>query len=99
MEPSTPSVTFQREVGKTVTLRFRDPQADPRRVQGVLTAATDTDATLVLDDGTERTVEIAGVDKARTVFEWGPKPKPGKGPSGKKKQQKQTTEKKETQAS
>ena len=88
---------YQRETGKTVTVRLRDPQADPRRIQGVLTAATDVDATLLLDDGTERTVRIADVDKARTVFEWGPKPKPGKGPSDKKK--KQTNEKKEKQAS
>ena len=42
---------FQREVGKTITLRLRDPQADPRRLQGALTAADDRDATLLLDDG------------------------------------------------
>jgi ribosome maturation factor RimP len=76
---------FQREVGKTITARLRDPQADPRRVQGVLTAADETSATLLLDDGTERTLALDDIDKARTVFEWGPKPKPGKQPSGKKK--------------
>ncbi|HUS43348.1 MAG TPA: ribosome maturation factor RimP [Ilumatobacteraceae bacterium] len=75
---------FQREVGKTITIRLRDPQADPRRVQGVLTLADDRGATLLLDDGTERIVLFDDVDKARTVFEWGPKPKPGKQPSGKK---------------
>jgi ribosome maturation factor RimP len=76
---------FQREVGKTITIRLRDPHADPRRVQGVLTAADERSATLLLDDGTERVVSIDDVDKARTVFEWGPKPKPGKQPSGSKK--------------
>jgi ribosome maturation factor RimP len=76
---------FQREVGKTITIRLRDPQADPRRIQGVLTAADERTATLLLDDGTERIVSIDDVDKARTVFEWGPKPKPGKQPSGSKK--------------
>lgn len=76
---------FQREVGKTITIRLRDPQADPRRVQGALTAADERTATLLLDDGTERVVSIDDVDKARTVFEWGPKPKPGKQPSGPKK--------------
>jgi len=75
---------YQREVGKTVTVRLRDPQADPRRIQGVLTAADDRTATLMLDDGAERVVAIADVDKARTVFEWGPKPKPGKKQSGRK---------------
>ena len=73
---------FQREVGKTITIRLRDPLADPRRLQGVLTAADARSATLLLDDGTERPVAITDVDKARTVFEWGPKPKPGKQSSG-----------------
>jgi ribosome maturation factor RimP len=97
---------FQREVGKTVSLRLRDPQADPRRIQGVLTTADDRSATLLLDDGTERIVPIADIDKARTVFEWGPKPKPGKQPSGKSKSAKKqsvtsqgTTSNKEKQPS
>ena len=76
---------FQREVGKTVTIRLRDPLADPRRLQGVLAVADERSATLLLDDGTERRVAITDVDKARTVFEWGPKPKPGKQPGGKTK--------------
>jgi ribosome maturation factor RimP len=75
---------YQREVGKTITVRLRDPQADPRRLQGVLTEADDRDATVLLDDGSERTIAIADVDKARTVFEWGPKPKPGKKQPGAK---------------
>lgn len=75
---------FRREVGKTINVRLRDPLADPRRLQGVLVAADDTTATLLLDDGTERTVVITEIDKARTVFEWGPTPKPGSGKSSKK---------------
>ena len=82
---------FQREIGKTITARLRDPQADPRRVQGVLTAADETSATLLLDDGTERTLALHDLDKSRTVFEWGPKPKPGKQSSGKKKSGKNTS--------
>jgi ribosome maturation factor RimP len=69
---------FQREVGKTVSVRLRDPLADPRRLQGSLISADDRSATVLLDDGTERSVMITEIDKARTVFEWGPKPKPGK---------------------
>ncbi len=79
----TPS-HFQREVAKTISVRLSDPQADPRRLQGVLVSADDVAATLLLDDGTERVVAIADIDKARTVFEWGPKPKPGKKQPGKK---------------
>lgn len=99
---------FQREVGKTITIRLRDPLADPRRLQGVLTSADERSATLLLDDGTERPVAITDVDKARTVFEWGPKPKPGKQSSGKnaagakqstKKSATNTTTNKEKQAS
>jgi ribosome maturation factor RimP len=82
---------FQREVGKTITARLRDPQADPRRVHGLLTAADETSATLLLDDGTERTLLLDDIDKSRTVFEWGPKPKPGKQSSGKKKSGKNTS--------
>jgi len=93
---------FRREVGKDVTVRLRDPQADPRRVQGRLVAADDGAATLLLDDGTERIIEFDAVDKARTVFEWGPKPKPGKGPSKKhqkSKQQSKQQDNKEKQTS
>jgi len=99
---------FQREVGKTITIRLRDPLAEPRRLQGVLTSAGERSATLLLDDGTERPVAITDVDKARTVFEWGPKPKPGKQSPGKnaagakqstKKSTTNTTSNKEKQAS
>jgi len=74
---------FAREVGKTITVRLRDPQADPRRLQGALVAADDHVVTLLLDEGSELVVAISDIDKARTVFEWGPKPKPGHQP-GKK---------------
>ena len=39
---------------------------------------------VVQETGDERTIDIDAVDKARTVFEWGPKPKPGKGPGNTK---------------
>jgi len=76
-------VHFQREIGKTVAIRLRDiGHAGERRIQGVLTAATDTEATIRLDDAqlTERVVTYDHIDRARTVFEWGPAPKPGKAP-------------------
>ena len=82
--PLRTAAHFQREVGKDVTVRLRDAQADPRRVQGRLVAADDHDITLLVDDGSEISVPISGIDKARTVFEWGPKPKPGKGSGSKK---------------
>lgn len=68
---------FQREIGKNVTVRLADPSADPRRVDGQLVSADEHTATLLLDNGEERSIDITAIDKARTVFEFGPKPKPG----------------------
>ena len=83
---------FQRSIGKTVALRLRDIVAadgerSERRLQGVLVAADDQSATIQLNDPalTERTVPYDKIDKARTVFSWGPAPKPGKAPSETKK--------------
>jgi ribosome maturation factor RimP len=80
---------FQRSIGKTVALRLRDIVApdgerSERRLQGELIAADDQAATIRLDDAalTERTVPYDKIDRARTVFPWGPAPKPGKAPAG-----------------
>jgi ribosome maturation factor RimP len=78
---------FQREVGKDVTVRLAGHaviEGEERRIDGKLVAADETTATLLTESGTERTINVADVDKARTVFEWGPKPKPGKGPGNTK---------------
>ena len=79
---------FQREVGKTVNIRLRDIGSAERRVQGVLVAADDHAATVMLDtpaaDGsTERVVKYDQVDRARTVFVWATNEKPGKPAAGK----------------
>jgi ribosome maturation factor RimP len=78
---------FQREVGKDITVRlagYAVADGEARRIDGNLVAADDTTATVLTESGDERTIEIGAVDKARTVFEWGPKPKPGKGPGNTK---------------
>ncbi len=74
---------FQREVGKTVSVRLADVETDQRRLEGVLLAADDTSATIRItsgDSSIDRTIELSTIDRARTVFVWGPQPKPGKGP-------------------
>ena len=76
---------FQREIGKSVTVRLADPSADPRRIDGQLVSADEHSATLLLDSGEERSIDITAIDKARTVFEFGPKPKPGQPKPGKPK--------------
>lgn len=73
---------FCREVGKTVSIRLSDVVNDERRLRGVLVAADDEAATIRVDDGAQgepidRVVPYHQIDRARTVFEWGPAPKPG----------------------
>jgi ribosome maturation factor RimP len=77
---------FQREIGKTVNIRLRDTTSANRRVHGVLVAASEHDCTVRLedpaDDGTfpERVVPFDQIDRAKTVFVWGPTPKPTTAP-------------------
>lgn len=82
---------FEREIGKTVAIRLRDTAGGDRRVQGVLVAADEQAATIRLDnsaasdaESTEKIVPYHQIDRAKTVFVWGPAPKPGKAPSAKK---------------
>ncbi|MGZ4772811.1 MAG: hypothetical protein ACXV3B_09035 [Ilumatobacteraceae bacterium] len=81
---------FQKSLGKTVALRLRDivdasGERSERRLQGVLIAADHQSATIRLDDAaqTERTVAYDKIDRAKTVFQWGPAPKPGKSSAAK----------------
>ena len=73
---------FRREVGKDITVRLRASAGDDRRVAGLLVAADETAATVrVTDPATgepsDREIPYDRIDRARTVFEWGPSPKPG----------------------
>ncbi len=96
---------FQREVGKDITVRLAGhavSEGEARRIDGKLVSADDSTATVLTSDGDERTISVADVDKARTIFEWGPKPKPGKGPGNtktKNSSNKNTSHKKEKQQS
>jgi ribosome maturation factor RimP len=68
---------FQRELGKSVSVRLADVTAEQRRFEGVLVAADDTTATIRVVEGSEivdRVVDLASIDRARTIFEWGPQP-------------------------
>ncbi len=76
---------FQREIGKRISVRLNNVDAAQRRLEGLLIAADDKTATIrtndsSLDEPVDHVVTIASIDRARTVFEWGPQPKPaGKG--------------------
>jgi ribosome maturation factor RimP len=74
---------FQREVGKTVSIRLRDVGNSDRRLNGVLVAADDTACTVRVDGtaaapiGDDRVVPYDQIDRAKTVFVWQAAPKPG----------------------
>lgn len=70
---------FRRELGKAVNLRLRDVIADERRVTGTLVAAGEGDVTIEVPDQGPKTFAYDQIDRARTLFEWGGAPKPGKG--------------------
>ncbi len=78
---------FIRAIGEDVVVKML-PGIEPRRLKGRLESVADGAIVVVARevDGTDQAqalpypVLIVDIDKARTVFEWGPAPKPGKSP-------------------
>lgn len=82
---------FAREVGKVVAIRLTAAVNGVRRAQGVLLSADENNIVVRLNDKsttkttkttetteiTELTIGYDMIDRARTVFEWGPTPKSG----------------------
>jgi ribosome maturation factor RimP len=69
---------FARSIGATVAVRMRDiGEGGERRVHGVLEASDDATITVRTEDGSTRTIPYTHIDRAKTVFVWGPTPKPG----------------------
>jgi ribosome maturation factor RimP len=66
---------FRRAVGGTVSIKTSTGDAGLRR-RGRLVAADDDSVDVEFDTGREH-LAYADVAQARTVFEWGPTPKPG----------------------
>jgi ribosome maturation factor RimP len=65
-------------VGRLASIRTRHADGEVRRFRGVVLAADDDGIDVRPEDGVEtRRLTYAEIDKARTVFEWGPTPKPG----------------------
>jgi ribosome maturation factor RimP len=67
-------------VGDAVTVKTVPGLDGPRRLTGRVLGVTDDAVDLALDDpaGETRTVAFTDIERARTVFVWGPSPKPGK---------------------
>ena len=71
---------FAGAVGETVTLRVTPPGASAERISGTLVSADDAGIEIQTDDGVRRAA-YDELERARTVFSWGPaaKPSPSKG--------------------
>lgn len=69
---------FRRVIGETVSAKTHHEIDGERRHQGVL-RSVDDDGFVIDSAGAERRFEFSQVDTARTIFEWGPTPKPGGG--------------------
>jgi ribosome maturation factor RimP len=67
---------FARAVGETVTVRIDAGTADVRRVTGTLQGADESGCTLTGPEVPDGELRIAydQIERARTVFEWGPEP-------------------------
>ena len=66
---------FQRFVGTVVNVKTRSHVEGDRRFQGELTAADDETITVSIPGAEPRTLAYEDIEKAKTVFEWGPTPK------------------------
>jgi ribosome maturation factor RimP len=71
---------FARAVGETVTVRVDAGTADVRRITGTLESADDTGCTLAGPEvpGGQLRIDYERIERARTVFEWGPEPRNAK---------------------
>ena len=66
---------FRRFVGTAVSVKSHEPVAGARRHRGLLVGADDDGIDLEVD-GEARRFAYDAIASARTVFEWGPAPKP-----------------------
>jgi ribosome maturation factor RimP len=75
---------FERAVGSVVNVRTLPDVEGERRAKGELIAADQDGIAVKQDDGVERRLRYDAIERARTVFEWGPSPRPAKPGSQKK---------------
>jgi ribosome maturation factor RimP len=66
------------ERNETVRVKTARGVEGDRRLEGTVAAVDDRGVTVRLADGTERALRYDEIERARTVFEWGPAPRPGK---------------------
>lgn len=69
---------FAGAIGAVVSVKTRAADGAVERLRGRITAVDDAGITLALD-AEARHMPFGEIEQARTVFTWGPAPKPGKG--------------------
>ncbi|MGI9608299.1 MAG: ribosome maturation factor RimP [Acidimicrobiales bacterium] len=67
---------FRRAVGDHVSIKTNPDVDGERRIDGQLAAADENGVTVTTESG-DRILRYGEIRTARTVFEWGPAPKPG----------------------
>ncbi len=78
-------VHFLRAVGQQVAVRTNPGVEGDRRTAGLLTSADDAGIVITMstpDGPVTRALGYGDIERARTVFEWGPPPKAPKGTKG-----------------
>lgn len=70
---------YRRELGKVISVRLHAPVEGRRRLEGPLVDA-DEQRIVVRTETGDVDLALEQIERARTVFVWGPAPKPG-GPS------------------
>jgi ribosome maturation factor RimP len=69
---------FTWAIGRLTSIRTRHAGEDLRRFRAIVLSADDDGVEVRLEEGGDtRRFAYGEIDKARTVFEWGPSPKPG----------------------
>ncbi|HVM40185.1 MAG TPA: ribosome maturation factor RimP [Acidimicrobiia bacterium] len=79
--PLRTAADYRRVEGDTVSVKTRSEVQGGRRHKGTL-VAVDDDGVVVEVDGQPRRLAFDDITQARTVFEWGPAPKPGRARAG-----------------
>jgi ribosome maturation factor RimP len=69
---------YRRAVGSKVSVKVRAGQAPAQRLRGTLVGVGDDSCEIALDDGGVARVAFDEIVQARTVFEWGTPPRPGR---------------------
>ena len=70
---------FDGAVGEQISVKTAPGVEGDRRVRGTLLEVDDEGITVQLDGGEDRRLRHDEVQRAKTLLDWGPQPRPGKG--------------------